>query len=190
MSQPNCICSNIQTATIGPWHPDRNLISNSKRVLQYAEESSQEKAARDIIAMDKTAVWFDMVSPTTIDTWDAKSVALKTTGHEKSHRQQTQASSNAAADFQRSDCYTFNTDWLQSVVGKFNFTLHLLDSYHCHISAATKAELKCGYNVITVVISGGCTKYIQAPHVMWNQSFKQNLHDAYDQWMAGDIDKE
>lgn len=97
---------------------------------------------------------------------------------------------NAAADFQRSDCYTFNTDWLQSVVGKFNFTLHLLDSYHCHISAATKAELKCGYNVITVVISGGCTKYIQAPHVMWNQSFKQNLHDAYDQWMAGDIDKE
>lgn len=35
--------------------------------------------------MDETAVWFDMVFPTTIDTQGMKSVALKTTGHEKSH---------------------------------------------------------------------------------------------------------
>lgn len=56
-----------------------------ERVLPYAEESSQEKAARDITAMDKTAAWFEMVSPSTIDTQDAKSVALKTTGHEQSH---------------------------------------------------------------------------------------------------------
>ena len=26
--------------------------------------------------------------------------------------------------------------------------------------------------------------------VMWNQPFKQSLHDAYDLWMAGDADKE
>lgn len=25
---------------------------------------------------------------------------------------------------------------------------------------------------------------------MWNQPFKASLHDAYDQWMAGDADKE
>ena len=47
--------------------------------------SSKKIAEKDIIAMDETAVWFDMVSPTTIDTRGAKSVALKTTGHEKSH---------------------------------------------------------------------------------------------------------
>ena len=35
--------------------------------------------------MDETAVWFDMVSPTTIDARGTKSVSLKTTGHEKSH---------------------------------------------------------------------------------------------------------
>ena len=40
---------------------------------------------RDIIAMDETAVWFDMLSSTTVDKRGAKSVALKTTGHEKSH---------------------------------------------------------------------------------------------------------
>ncbi|KAF7641568.1 hypothetical protein LDENG_00277250 [Lucifuga dentata] len=39
---------------------------SSKRILQ-----------RDIIAMDETAVWFDMVSPTTVDVRGAKSVALK-----------------------------------------------------------------------------------------------------------------
>ena len=84
------------------------------------------------------------------------------------------------------------SDWLQSVVGKFSFTPRLLawDAYRGHISAATKAELKCGYNVTTAVIPGGCTKYIQAPDVMWNQPFKQSLHEAYDIWMAGDSDKD
>ncbi len=42
----------------------------------------KKKGEGDIIAMDKTK-WFDMVSPTIIDTPGAKSVALKTTGHEK-----------------------------------------------------------------------------------------------------------
>ncbi|KAJ8283220.1 hypothetical protein COCON_G00020700 [Conger conger] len=87
---------------------------------------------------------------------------------------------------------TLTADWLQSVVGKFNVTPRLLvwDAYQCHISAATKAELQRGYNVATAVIPGGCTKYIQAPDVMWNQPFTRSLHDAYDLWMAGDADKE
>lgn len=83
-------------------------------------------------------------------------------------------------------------DWLQSVVGKFNATPRLLvwDSYRCHIGAATKAELKRGYNITTAEIPGGGTKYVQAPDVMWNQPFKQSLHDAYDRWAAGDADKD
>ncbi|KAF7641570.1 hypothetical protein LDENG_00277240 [Lucifuga dentata] len=87
---------------------------------------------------------------------------------------------------------SLTADWIQSVVGKFSFTPRLLvwDSYRCHISAATKTELKSGYNITTAVIPGGCTKYIQAPDLMWNQPFKQSLHDAYDRWMAGDTDKQ
>ena len=37
----------------------------------------------NIIAMDETPVWNDMVSNTTVDKQGAKSVCLKTTGHEK-----------------------------------------------------------------------------------------------------------
>ena len=47
--------------------------------------ASKNIMERDIIAMDETAVWFDMLSSTTVDKRGAKSVALKTTGHEKSH---------------------------------------------------------------------------------------------------------
>ncbi len=108
---------------------------------------------RDVIAVDETAVWFDMVGSTTVEGRGACSVQLQTTGHEKSH-----------------------------------FTVVL--AYRCHISTATKAELKRGYNMTTAVIPGGCTKYIQAPDVVWNKPFKASLHESYDTWMAGDTDKE
>ena len=41
--------------------------------------------ASNIVAMDETACWFDMQSDTTVDVRGARSVALKTTGHEKDH---------------------------------------------------------------------------------------------------------
>eukprot|EP00794_Sanderia_malayensis_P013386 gene13386-14759_t len=37
----------------------------------------------DIIAFDKTPVWADMVSSTTVDVTGSKTISLKTTGHEK-----------------------------------------------------------------------------------------------------------
>ena len=55
-------------------------------------------------------------------------------------------------------------DWLQKVVGKFNFGPRLLvwESYRCHINQATKQELK---------------------------PFKASLHESYDSWIAGNVDK-
>ena len=38
----------------------------------------------DIIAMDETAVWFDMIGNSTVEHKGARTIALKTTGHEKS----------------------------------------------------------------------------------------------------------
>lgn len=94
-------------------------------------------------------------------------MALKTTGHEKSHLTVVLAGKADSTElkayivFKRAihevkatsvngwmnDALT--AEWLKSVVGKFNFTPRLLawDSYHCHISAATKEELKCGYTI-------------------------------------------
>ena len=40
--------------------------------------------ASDIIAMDETPIWADMVSDTTVDVTRKKIVTVKTTGHEKS----------------------------------------------------------------------------------------------------------
>ena len=38
-----------------------------------------------VYAMDETACWMDMLSSSTIDVRGARSVPLKTTGHEKDH---------------------------------------------------------------------------------------------------------
>ena len=40
-------------------------------------------APRNIVAMDETAVWNDMVSETTVEAISAKDVPIKSTGHEK-----------------------------------------------------------------------------------------------------------
>ena len=40
--------------------------------------------AANIIAMDETPIWSDMVSETTVDATGKKTVNVKTTGHEKS----------------------------------------------------------------------------------------------------------
>ena len=39
----------------------------------------------DIIAMDETPIWSDMVTERTVDSTGAKSISMKTTGLEKSH---------------------------------------------------------------------------------------------------------
>ena len=38
-------------------------------------------------------------------------------------------------------------------------------------------------NVYSVIIPGGCTKYIQAPDVCWNKPFKARMTELYDQWV-------
>jgi len=78
------------------------------------------------------------------------------------------------------------------VIGKLAFKKRILvcDAYRCHLSEATKSELRHGYNISTAVIPGGCTKFLQAPDVCWNKLFKDKLHELYNSWIAGDEQKE
>ena len=39
-------------------------------------------------------------------------------------------------------------------------------------------------NVDSVIIPGGCTKYIQASDVSWNKPFKTRIKDLCDQWLS------
>ena len=50
-------------------------IRRLKHTFNYADAN--------IIAMDETAVWKDMLSSTTVDKVGSKTVSIKTTGHEK-----------------------------------------------------------------------------------------------------------
>ena len=65
-------------------------ISNS--FIQAADQLNQSRSQFDdrkfdsnkrIDAMDETAVWADMTSETTVESKGARTVCLKTTGHEK-----------------------------------------------------------------------------------------------------------
>ena len=39
----------------------------------------------------------------------------------------------------------------------------------------------------SVIVHGGCTKYIQAPDVVWNKPFKQKIAEFYDEWLSNGI---
>ena len=58
-----------------------------------------------------------------------------------------------------------------------------LDSHECHTTKSVRKDLK-EVNADSVIIPGGCTKYIQAPDVCWNKPFKARITELYDQWLS------
>ena len=78
--------------------------------------------------------------------------------------------------------------WVEEVLGKFSFQRRLLawDSFDCHMTANVRSALK-KTNTDSVIVPGGCTKYIQAPDVSWNKPFKSIITERYDEWMSNGI---
>lgn len=210
--------------TVAQKEPDKMIEKMVSFVLFMERNRKRIKATpSDILAMDETAVWFDMVGETTVADKGAKSIPVKSTGHEKARFTVTLT---AAGDGTKLKPYVvfkggvrkvkelqqkkglsgnvvttsvngwmneeLTKDYLQRVIGKLSFKRRILvwDAYRCHLSEATRGELRKGCNITTAVIPGGCTKFIQAPDVCWNKPFKARLHELYDSWMAGDDDKE
>ena len=77
------------------------------------------------------------------------------------------------------------TIWVKRVLGVFSFNRQLLawDFYECHMNDSVRKDLK-KMNVDSVIIPGGCTKYIQAPDACWNKPFKARMTELYDQWLT------
>lgn len=63
-------------------HFTEKLLKFVTFTLWIIEKKKIQK--KNILAMDETAMWSDMVGSTTVDLKGARSVPLKTTGHEKS----------------------------------------------------------------------------------------------------------
>ena len=70
--------------SIAQQDPERMIAKLVSYVIQVRRlQKKHEYSLSDIIAMDETPVWCDMVSETTIDATGKKTITLKTTGHEK-----------------------------------------------------------------------------------------------------------
>ena len=80
------------------------------------------------------------------------------------------------------------TRYIETVLGKFSFARRLLtwDSFEWHIMDSIKKLLKDN-KMGSVIIPGGCTKYLQAPDVSWNKPFKALLTELYDAWLSDGI---
>ncbi len=171
-------------------------------------------ATNCIYAMDETPCWMDMPSSTTIAPTGSRSVALKTSGHEKDH---FSVVLSARADGTKLKPFivfkgkgtrlikalqqipgvvvrfsangwlndTLTIEYLRTIIGSFSFSKRLLvwDAYRCHTSVSTRAEMT-KLKLHTAVVPGGCTRFIQAPDVVWNSSFKAHLRSLYDTWLA------
>ena len=68
---------------------------------------------------------------------------------------------------------------------QFSFRKRLLawDSYETHLTGKVKKAFTKP-KIETVIVPGGCTKYIQAPDVVWNKPFKGRIEEFCDDWLA------
>ena len=170
----------------------------------------------NIIAMDDTAVWNDMILNTTVEKRCAHSVNLKTTGHEKSKitvcltaiaggrkkkpfivlkgakREVTKLNEEFKS---RCIVATSVSGWMideltqqfcREAVGKFTFGARRLlawDAFRCHLMPEIRAILSSSH-ADTIIVPGGCTKFIQAADVSWDKPIKEHLGEMYDKWLA------
>lgn len=167
-----------------------------------------------VFAMDETACWMDMPSDTTIHKTGARSVSLKTSGHEKDH---FTVILTARADGVKSKPYlvfkgkgtrlmktlqkidgvivrfsmngwmndTLTADYLRTVIGQLSFRRRLLVWDAYRCHTSEATRAETKrLRIDTSIVPGGCTKFIQAADVVWNASFKSHMHKLYDDWIA------
>ena len=163
--------------------------------LLFVEQRRRTSNYRYINAADETAVYLDYSSSLTVENKGVREALVKTSGHDKLYvtvmltarsdgfkcrqyilRKNKKPIKEIIIKFKNTLhlCWAgrsfFNDDltseFLQKIIGSSMFGKRLLawDSYRCHISDATKKQLK-KLQIDTAVISGGCTKFIQAPDV-------------------------
>ena len=168
----------------------------------------------NIFAMDETACWMDMPSDTTVTTTGARSVPVKTTGHEKDHFtviltakadgtkmkpfivfkgkgtrliKELQRISGVVVQFSANGWMNDHLTgvYLRSVIGTFSFNKRLLVWDAYRCHTSVAVRSECAkLRLHTAVVPGGCTGYIQAADVVWNAPFKSHLRKHYDTWLA------
>ena len=188
------------------------LVSYVIQIRRMQKANNYQDA--QVIAMDETPVWSDMVSQTTVDTcgkkndhhenyrtrkitrvcllgsqggWDKIIVFNGAVMETKVLSQEFKGQAVIAS----SPNGWMDTDlthvWVDNVLGAFSFHRRLLawDFYECHIEDTVKKSLNTK-KIDVVIVPGGCPKYIQAPDVSWNKTFKAHYTEKYDDWLAAE----
>ena len=82
---------------------------------------------------------------------------------------------------------SLTNEFVQKVLGSLSFSKRLLvwDILDCHMDDSVSKSLK-QRKIESLLIPGGCTKYVQAPDVSWNKAFKAKVSEKYDEWLFTD----
>ena len=163
--------------------------------------------------MDETPCCLDMPGETTVEHVGARSVPLRTTGHEKSRFTVVLAAmadgrklkpfvvlkgvrpiaelariSGVVVAYSRNGWMNeqLKKDWVMRVWGSFSFGKRILvwDAYRCHIMDSVKSIIKHRTNSEVSIIPAGLTKQLQPADISWNKPFKEAYRKLYDEWMA------
>ena len=68
----------------------------------------------------------------------------------------------------------------------FKKRLFVWDNFEAHMTEDVRKLLKQMKNN-DALIPGGCSKYVQAPDVVWNKPFKSHIMESYDKWLASGV---
>ena len=160
--------------------------------------------------MDETPVYLDMPGTKTIDNIGEKTIALKTTGHEKQRvtvmlagladgtklppvvilkgvRLPREIPSGIVVEMAPKSWATEQIilTWLNKVWKKNSQHRRLLvwDAYRPHITPKVKEFVRVNTNTDMAVIPGGCTSKLQPIDVSINKPFKAKFRELYDDWL-------
>ena len=78
--------------------------------------------------------------------------------------------------------------FLREVLGMFSFKkcLFAWDTFEAQMTADVRKLLK-QMKTDDALILGGCTKYVQAPNVVWNKPSKGHIMESYDEWLTSGV---
>ena len=186
-----------RTTTSGQTIP-RDFILKVSNFIDYCAEQVQKFDLKPemIINMDETP----MPSARTIESVGAKTVPIKTTGHEKQRITVCLAVRGdgtklppfvviSGAKVPKTINYkgvkvvcsksgwmndVLTLQWVKEIYDRFSFNKRMLvcDSFKCHINEEVKTIVK-KQNSFMAVIPGGCTKFLQPLDVSINKPFKE-----------------
>ena len=103
--------------------------------------------------------------------------------HDKHKRQCSVASSSNAWMNEK-----LTLRWCDEVLGQFTFQKRFLawDLFKAHITDEVKRKLTAS-KTESLIVPEGCTKYILAPHLVYNKPFKAKIQEFYHDWLANGV---